>query len=91
MVRPWLTCKHYPTGVCLTRAGNRDTAMAKLKSQWEIITRNSPPPKFDIGTKAPKPIDLTAKKKRPNGEYMTELEWAVYALNRAKVKRAGGL
>jgi hypothetical protein len=76
---------------CYTSASKLAHTMAKLKSQWEIVTRNSPPPKFDTGTKAPKPIDLTAKKKRPNGEYMTELEWAVYALNRAKVKRAGGL
>lgn len=62
--------------------------MAKIKSQWEVVTRQSPAPRFDPGTKAPKPINLTAKTLRPNGQYMTDLEWAVYALNLAKGKRA---
>lgn len=61
--------------------------MSKLKSQWEIVTRGAPAPRFDPGRNAPRPLDLTAKTLRPNGEYMTDLEWAVYALSLSKGKR----
>lgn len=64
------------------------------RSQWEIITRQGKPSQrrdgytgfSDRSVGNPRPITMSAlteaKSKRPNGEYMTELEWATYIMGK---------
>lgn len=63
------------------------------KSQWDIVTKGelfARDPAFKAHKVKPgaKFMDMTAKRKRPNGEMMTDVEWAVYALSRKKGARA---
>lgn len=89
-----LTSGQLPTSLgnppCYTSASKLGRAMSK-KSQWEIVTGlpfHGRPDNEHKRVKRERAIDWNRKRKRPNGEMMTDVEWATHCMQREAGRRA---